>query len=213
VARPLRDGSRPRAAARAGGCDGRGGGRLLVRVEAAVPDRAGLVRGAGRCGRAGGDTSALRQLALEGAAGARDRAGPQRRRAEPAAGLPARDTRRDPAAHSREPGAVRPERHRLLEGERLVMGDLAGTLERLAEHGAADLYTGELGRALSEHVLSGGGGITMRDLAEYRVIQRRPVKLQFLGHEFESNPPPSTGGILIGLGLRLLDRLGVAGAP
>ena len=106
-----------------------------------------------------------------------------------------------------------PNGNRLLEGERLVMGDLAGTLERLAEHGAADLYTGELGRALSEHVLSGGGGITMRDLAEYRVIQRRPVKLQFLGYEFESNPPPSTGGILIGLGLRLLDRLGVAGAP
>ena len=102
---------------------------------------------------------------------------------------------------------------RLLEGQRLVMADLAGTLERLAEHGAADLYSGELAQALSEHVLGGGGAITMRDLAEYRVIQRRPVKLQFLGHEFESNPPPSTGGILIGLGLRLLDRLGVAGGP
>jgi len=102
---------------------------------------------------------------------------------------------------------------RLLEGQRLVMADLAGTLERLAEQGAADLYSGELAQALSEHVLGGGGAITMRDLAEYRVIQRRPVKLQFLGHEFESNPPPSTGGILIGLGLRLLDRLGVAGGP
>ena len=101
--------------------------------------------------------------------------------------------------------------NRLVAGDRLVMTDLALTLERLAEHGAADLYTGELARALSEHVQAGGGAITLRDLAEYRVIQRRPVRVQFLGHEFESNPPPATGGILIGLGLRLFDRLGMAG--
>src|SRR4051812_46379341 len=100
---------------------------------------------------------------------------------------------------------------RLMVGDRLTMTDLAGSLERLAEHGAADLYTGELARAVSEHVRAGGGAITLRDLAEYRVIQRRPVRVQFLGHEFESNPPPATGGILIGLGLRLLDRLGPAG--
>jgi gamma-glutamyltranspeptidase/glutathione hydrolase len=37
------------------------------------------------------------------------------------------------------------------------------------------------------------------------------VRVQFLGHEFASNPPPSTGGVLLGLGLRLLDRLGPAG--
>jgi gamma-glutamyltranspeptidase/glutathione hydrolase len=103
------------------------------------------------------------------------------------------------------------DRDRLVEGDVLVMADLARTLERLAEHGAADLSTGELARAVSEHVRAGGGLITLRDLAEYRVIQRRPVRVPFLGHEFVSNPPPSTGGLLIGLGLRLLDRLGVAG--
>jgi gamma-glutamyltranspeptidase/glutathione hydrolase len=84
--------------------------------------------------------------------------------------------------------------NRLVAGDRLVMSDLAGTLERLAEAGADDLYTGELARALSQ----------------YRVIRRRPVQVPFLGVEFESNPPPSTGGVLIGLGLRLLDLVGVA---
>jgi gamma-glutamyltranspeptidase/glutathione hydrolase len=102
---------------------------------------------------------------------------------------------------------------RLVEGDLLVMPDLARTLEQLAERGADDFYRGELARAISEHVRIGGGAITLQDLADYRVIQRRPVKVQFLGHEFESNPPPSTGGILIGLGLRLLDRLGLAGGP
>ncbi len=102
----------------------------------------------------------------------------------------------------------------LTVGERLVLPDLARTLERLAEAGPGDLYTGELARAVSEHVRAGGGEITERDLSEFRVIVRRPVRVPFLGHEFRSNPPPSTGGVLIGLALRLLDRLGgVAGPP
>ncbi len=102
---------------------------------------------------------------------------------------------------------------RLVAGDRLVLSDLGQTLERLAEHGADDLYRGELARALSSHLRAHGGEITLRDLREYRVIRRQPVRVAFLGHEFRSNPPPSTGGVLIGLGLRLLDRLGPAGPP
>ncbi len=102
----------------------------------------------------------------------------------------------------------------LTVGERLVLPDLASTLERLAEAGPGDLYSGELARTVSAYVRAGGGEITERDLREFRVIVRRPVRVPFLGHEFRSNPPPSTGGILIGLGLRLLDSLGgVAGPP
>src|SRR5919109_719776 len=102
---------------------------------------------------------------------------------------------------------------RLVAGDRLVMTDLADTLGLLAERGADDLYRGELARRIADHLGERGGAITLRDLAEYRVIRRRPVRVSFLGHEFESNPPPSAGGILIGLGVRLLDRLGPAGPP
>jgi gamma-glutamyltranspeptidase / glutathione hydrolase len=101
----------------------------------------------------------------------------------------------------------------LVAGDRLVLDDLGRALEQLAEKGAADLYTGELARELSKHVRDGGGDITLRDLREYRVIQRRPVRVPFLGLEFHSNPPPSRGGVLIGLGLQLFDRLGAAGPP
>jgi gamma-glutamyltranspeptidase/glutathione hydrolase len=101
----------------------------------------------------------------------------------------------------------------LVAGDRLVVPELAGTLERLAEAGPDDLYRGELARALSEHVRAGGGEITLRDLEEFRVVTRRPVRVPFLGHELRSNPPPSTGGVLIGLGLRLLDRLGGPAGP
>jgi gamma-glutamyltranspeptidase/glutathione hydrolase len=52
-----------------------------------------------------------------------------------------------------------------------------------------------------------GGTITDEDLRRYRVIWRRPVRAEYHGCEFESNPPPSSGGVLIGYGLLLLDRL------
>jgi gamma-glutamyltranspeptidase/glutathione hydrolase len=102
---------------------------------------------------------------------------------------------------------------RLVAGDRLVMDDLAASLEQIAEQGAAALYGGELGRRLVEHVQAGGGEITVEDLRRYRVIWRRPVRAAYRGLEFLSNPPPSSGGILIAYGLRLLDRLGEGGEP
>jgi gamma-glutamyltranspeptidase / glutathione hydrolase len=106
-----------------------------------------------------------------------------------------------------------PEGVRLVAGDRLVMPDLAATLELLADEGAAAFYGGELGRVVSEHVQAEGGSLTLDDLAEYRVISRRPIRSQFDGHEFVSNPPPSSGGILIAYALQLISRLGAGGPP
>src|SRR5262249_50448708 len=71
---------------------------------------------------------------------------------------------------------------RLVEGDRLAMPDLAQTLELLAERGAEELYRGELARTISAYLLEEGGSVTQRDLADYRVIQRRPVRAPFFGH-------------------------------
>ncbi|MEP6978022.1 MAG: gamma-glutamyltransferase [Thermoleophilia bacterium] len=95
---------------------------------------------------------------------------------------------------------------RIVTGDRFATPELASTIERLVQHGADDLYRGgELGRSVVEHVRAGGGELTERDLTEYRVIWRRPVRSPFRGTELVSNPPPSSGGLLIGLALRLLD--------
>jgi gamma-glutamyltranspeptidase/glutathione hydrolase len=116
--------------------------------------------------------------------------------------------------HSEEGRAIfGPEGRRLAAGEVLVQRDLAHTLELLAEHGSRAVYGGEVARAIACHVRERGGSITLRDLEEYRVIRRRPVRAGFSGYEFESNPPPSTGGVLIGYGLRMIDRLGPGGPP
>jgi gamma-glutamyltranspeptidase/glutathione hydrolase len=89
-------------------------------------------------------------------------------------------------------------------GERLAFPELAATLEQLGEDGASLLYTGDCARAIVEHVQAGGGALQLADLASYRVIRRRPIVVSYRGHEFRSNPPPSSGGVLLGLGLQAL---------
>ncbi len=104
-----------------------------------------------------------------------------------------------------------PAGERLVAGDRLVMSDLATTLEVLRDGGARELYTGELGRLIAADQAERAGAITEQDLAEYRVIRRRPIGADFRGRRFLSNPPPSSGGVLIAYGLRLLDRLDLGG--
>ena len=92
-------------------------------------------------------------------------------------------------------------------GEVLQLPDLGDTLERIAQQGARELYEGELARAIVAHLRETGGLISPADLRSYRVIRRRPLSVRFRGNEVLSNPPPSSGGVLIAYGLGLLDRL------
>ena len=57
----------------------------------------------------------------------------------------------------------------------------------------------------------GGGSLTVDDLEAYDVVWREPVRTTYLGHEVISNPPPSSGGVLIAYGLALLDRVARGG--
>jgi gamma-glutamyltranspeptidase/glutathione hydrolase len=92
-------------------------------------------------------------------------------------------------------------------GEKLRLPDLADTLDRIALRGARDLYEGELSRAIVAHLRETGGVVTPADLRAYRVVRRRPLAVRFRRKEVLTNPPPSSGGVLIAYGLRLLDRL------
>ncbi len=115
--------------------------------------------------------------------------------------------------HSPDGRAIYGEHEQMRAGDRVVMHDLARTLELLAAGGARELYEGELGRELVRYLGDNGGLITQDDLAEYRVIWRRPIRVSYAGREFVSNPPPSSGGVLVGYGLSLLDRLKADGRP
>jgi gamma-glutamyltranspeptidase/glutathione hydrolase len=79
--------------------------------------------------------------------------------------------------------------------------ELASTLELLANDGVRTLYDGDLARRICAHV-----PLTLADLAAYEVIEREPLSVLYRGHEFRTNPPPSSGGCLIAIGLDALER-------
>lgn len=89
-------------------------------------------------------------------------------------------------------------------GEMFRVPDFADTLEGIGEDGAEVLYRGAPAHAIVDHVQAGGGALTLEDLGTYRVIRRRPLSVLYRGCEFRTNPPPSSGGLLIALGLESL---------
>jgi len=113
--------------------------------------------------------------------------------------------------HERLPGTRElyvPAGRTLREGEAFCFPELAEALERFGAEGAEPFYRGEVAKALGEFVLEGGGTLGPTDLAGYEAIERRPVRASFRGVEVLTNPPPSSGGILIAFCLGLLERLG-----
>lgn len=75
--------------------------------------------------------------------------------------------------------------------------DLAGSLERIAEHGRDGFYTGETAELIVAEMKRGQGEISLEDLKKYRSKWRDPVRGTYRGHEIVSMPPPSSGGVLL----------------
>lgn len=101
----------------------------------------------------------------------------------------------------------------LREGDVFRFAELAEALERFGAEGAEPFYRGEVAVALSEFVAESGGTLGPGDLASYETIERKPIRAPFRGTEVLTNPPPSSGGILIAYCLGLLERLGERSGP
>ena len=100
-----------------------------------------------------------------------------------------------------------PEGRLLRAGERSGCRSSGDLLERLGAEGPGFLYEGEVATAVSDWVLERGGLLTREDLAAYEVVEREPARVGYQGREVLTNPPPSSGGILIADALGILERL------
>jgi gamma-glutamyltranspeptidase/glutathione hydrolase len=81
--------------------------------------------------------------------------------------------------------------------------DLADSIEYLVESGADGFYQGDIGKALVSACAEHGGYLTAQDLAAYRVLVRDPLLVSGRKGRFVLNPPPASGGVLVGFGLKL----------
>lgn len=92
-------------------------------------------------------------------------------------------------------------------GETLDMPELADTLEALAREGDRLFYSGDIATTIDAACRAQGGYLRRDDLESYRVIRRKPLAIAYRNARLHTNPPPSSGGLLIGFALGLLERL------
>ncbi len=79
-------------------------------------------------------------------------------------------------------------------GERLLQPELTRTLQRIAAH-PKTFYRGDMARQIADAIQRGGGIITAKDMARYRVKDRAPLVGEYHGDQILTAPPPSGGGI------------------
>jgi len=93
-------------------------------------------------------------------------------------------------------------------GDKLIQPELAATLKRIREHGAADFYEGETARKFAAAMEANGGLITLEDLKQYQAVERTPLRGHYRDYEVITAPPPSSGGIGILQMLGMLEGSG-----
>ena len=89
-------------------------------------------------------------------------------------------------------------------GDNLVQPDLAESLDRIASHGPKAFYAGPIAEMIVAEMKAGDGLITADDLKAYTAKVRQPIHAAYHGHDVYGPPPPSSGGITLGLMLNML---------
>lgn len=92
----------------------------------------------------------------------------------------------------------------------LKQPDLANTLKRIARKGRSGFYSGATARRMLRAVRKSGGIWSQKDLDEYRVVERDPVRFNYHDSTIVSVSPPSSGGIVLAQTLNILEGLPLA---
>jgi len=94
-------------------------------------------------------------------------------------------------------------------GDTLIQVALANTLARIQKEGAKGFYEGETAALIVEEMKRGGGIISLEDLKQYKAKSRTPIVFNYRGYDVISFAPPSSGGILIGQMLKMIEPFNV----
>lgn len=91
------------------------------------------------------------------------------------------------------------------EGDTLIQKDLAATLKRIQQKGAAGFYEGETARLIVEEMKRGSGLINTTDLKNYKAVYRDPHTFGYKGYTIVGMPMPSSGGLLLHQMMKMIE--------
>ena len=83
---------------------------------------------------------------------------------------------------------------------------LARTIESIAAHGMDGFYQGPVAEQMVREARKHGGVWSLKDLEDYRIVEREPIIAQYQGVRIVSASLPSSGGIVIAQTLRMLEQ-------
>ena len=92
------------------------------------------------------------------------------------------------------------------EGDTVVQKDLANTLKRIRDKGAAGFYEGETAKLITAEMTRGKGLMTVDDLKNYKTKERKAIEFDYKGYTIVSMPPPSSGGVLLWQMLKMVEK-------
>ncbi|MCS3869013.1 gamma-glutamyltranspeptidase/glutathione hydrolase [Chryseobacterium ginsenosidimutans] len=88
-------------------------------------------------------------------------------------------------------------------GDILVQKELAETLKLIQKQGLKGFYEGKTAEYLVSEMKKGNGIITLEDLKNYKVAERKALEFDYKGNNVVSMPLPSSGGILLAQMLKM----------
>ena len=91
------------------------------------------------------------------------------------------------------------------EGDTIKNIKFAETLSKISKFGPEVFYGGEIGEMIVSSVKNTGGIMTLNDLENYKSVWRDPIKFKYKDLEIISMPLPSSGGILLGQMLKVIE--------
>jgi gamma-glutamyltranspeptidase/glutathione hydrolase len=87
---------------------------------------------------------------------------------------------------------------------------LANTLKQIEKNGRNEFYKGRTAKKLVMFLKEKGGILTMKDLANYKVIWRKPIRFKYKELTIISMAPPSSGGITLGQIMKMIEPYNVS---
>jgi gamma-glutamyltranspeptidase/glutathione hydrolase len=92
-------------------------------------------------------------------------------------------------------------------GETYQLPQMADTFDYLARYGPREFYEGEIARKIVKQSVENGGCLSYEDLSMYQVLKRTPLSVEYRDASLFTNPPPNSGGSLIGFLLKLIEKV------